>query len=51
SPTRSGPYYKRPRSSPSSSAGPSPKRCIMSPAPASPAPALHSVLIELLPPR
>ncbi|GJT39636.1 reverse transcriptase domain-containing protein [Tanacetum coccineum] len=43
SPTRSGPYYKRPRSSPSSSAGPPPKRCIKLPAPASPAPALHSM--------
>ncbi|GKD12461.1 putative reverse transcriptase domain-containing protein [Tanacetum coccineum] len=48
---RLGPSRRRPRSSPSSSLGPPPKRGRVSPAPASPAPALHSVPIELLPPR
>ncbi|GKB35299.1 putative reverse transcriptase domain-containing protein [Tanacetum coccineum] len=51
SPAHSGPSYMRPRSSPSSSAGPPPKRCRVSPTPASQAPALHSVSIELLPPH
>ncbi|GKE59628.1 hypothetical protein Tco_1498813 [Tanacetum coccineum] len=49
SPAHSGPSRKRPRSSPSSSAGSPPKRCRESPAPASPT--LHSVPVELLPPR
>ncbi|GJV23725.1 hypothetical protein Tco_1376420 [Tanacetum coccineum] len=51
SPARSGPSRMRPQSSPSSSSGPPPKRCRVSLAPASPAPTLHYVPTELLPPR
>ncbi|GJR77261.1 hypothetical protein Tco_0089626 [Tanacetum coccineum] len=53
-----GPSHRRPRSSPTSSAAPPPKRCRVSPTPTLPttteltvmAPALHFVHIELLPP-
>ncbi|GJU54036.1 hypothetical protein Tco_1227750 [Tanacetum coccineum] len=51
SPARLGPSHNRPRSSPSSSSGPPPKRCGVSLTPALPAHALHYVPIELLPPQ
>ncbi|GKB52376.1 hypothetical protein Tco_1339144 [Tanacetum coccineum] len=45
SPARSGPSYRRPRSSPSSSVGPPPKRCRVSLAPALPVLALPAMPI------
>ncbi|GJZ78433.1 hypothetical protein Tco_0643270 [Tanacetum coccineum] len=51
SPAHSGPSRKRPLSLPSSSTGSPPKRCRESPTLASPAPTLHYLSAELLPPR